>query len=137
MTRRGDKSDAPRILTQQEIDLMLDGDRRQVDRVMLTQINDLARAFITFKYDEFPEHAEKEDEILDAIGRDPQKIRARGEFVDTLIERQRNRNRMMQKVSEGFALWAVILFAVFLLAVFKDSLVNFIQDVSVARQAKP
>lgn len=125
----------PRILTDEEIDAMLDGDRRKVDRVQLTLVNDLAKAFVEFRYEDFPMHAREEEKVLEALGKDPEKIRERREFVETLIERQRTRNAMMRKVSEGAALWAVILFLTFLGILFKDAIVHWLQDVTAARQS--
>ena len=127
----------PRILTDEEIDTMLDGDRRKVDRVQLTLTNDLAKAFVEFRYEDFPQHAKDEDVILNAIGRDPEKVRERREFVETLIERQRSRNAMMRKVSEGAAIWAVILFLGFLFVVFRDGIVHWLQDASATSQHIP
>lgn len=127
----------PRILTDEEIDTMLDGDRRKVDRVQLTLTNDLAKAFVEFRYQDFPNHAAAEDKILDAIGRDPEKVRARREFVETLIERQQARNAMMRKVSEGTALWAVILFLTFMGYILKDSIIHWLQDIGIASAHTP
>jgi len=102
----------PHVLTEEEIELYLKGDRREIDRLILYSINRLTAVIIP--------HAKREDErdaqsdllLKDLGGVDTMVLRA--EFVDNLIKRQDVRNRMMEKVSQSTLTWALIAFFGFL-----------------------
>lgn len=91
----------PRILSEQEIELYLRGDRREIDRLILLSINRIAATLIP--------HAERENRIseqLEAIG-GMDGITERAKFVDELIERQKARNQALWKVAQSSVAWAL------------------------------
>lgn len=98
----------PRILSEQEIELYLRGDRREIDRLILLSINRIAATLIP--------HAERENKIaehLAAIG-GMEGIAERARFVDALIERQKARNQALWKVAQSGVAWALPVFLGFL-----------------------
>ena len=114
MTER-DHAHAPQVFSDEEIEMFLAGDRRQIDRHMLYCLNRIAEVLI--------KHTEKEDAFQDSLaeigGEDA--IKARAEYVDSLIKRNDTRTAMMQKVSESAVGWALIAFLGFLaMAVWHD-----------------
>ena len=91
----------PRILSEQEIELYLRGDRREIDRIILLSINRIAATLIP--------HAERENKIaeqLAAIG-GMDGIAERARFVDAMIERQKARTQAMWKVAQSGVTWAL------------------------------
>lgn len=91
----------PRILSEEEIELYLRGDRREIDRLILLSINRIAAMLIP--------HAERENKIaeqLAAIG-GMDGIAERARFVDALIERQKARNQALWKVAQSGIAWAL------------------------------
>lgn len=138
----------PRVLSDDEIDALLDGDRRKIDRVLMTLMNDTAVALMEFRYQDFPMHAEDEKKLIEAVKDraeefhralgEPKSVSKRAEFIDTLIEEKKARRDMMRHVAKGLALWAVIGFGVFLLTVGKDAVVHWIAEIrSSTPQVKP
>ena len=96
-----EKSETPRVLTDEEIELYTRGERREVDRLILLSLNRLAATLIP--------HAERETRIteqLEAIG-GMDGIAERARFVDALIERQKARNQAMWKVAQSGVAWAL------------------------------
>ena len=110
-----DKDFQPRILSDEEIDLYLRGDRREIDRLILLSINRIAATLIP--------HAERENRIsqqLDSIG-GMDGIAERARFVDALIERQKARNQMLWKVAQSGVAWALpVLLGFFAMAVWNS-----------------
>ena len=91
----------PRILSDEEIELYLRGDRREIDRLILLSINRIAATLIP--------HAERENKIaeqLAAIG-GMEGIAERARFVDALIERQKARTQALWKVAQSGVAWAL------------------------------
>lgn len=91
----------PRILSEEEIELYLRGDRREIDRLILLSINRIAATLIP--------HAERETRLtehLAAIG-GMEGIAERAHFVDALIERQKARNQALWKVAQSGVAWAL------------------------------
>ena len=98
----------PRVLSDEEIDLYLRGDRREIDRLILLSINRISATLIP--------HAERENRIadqLEAIG-GMDRIAERARFVDTLIEKQKARNEALWKVAQSGVAWALPLMIGFL-----------------------
>ena len=98
----------PRVLSDEEIDLYLRGDRREIDRLILLSINRISATLIP--------HAERENRIadqLEAIG-GMDGIAERARFVDTLIEKQKARNEALWKVAQSGVAWALPLMIGFL-----------------------
>ena len=91
----------PRILSDEEIELYLRGDRREIDRLILLSINRIAATLIP--------HAERENKIaehLAAIG-GMEGIAERARFVDAMIERQKARTQALWKVAQSGVAWAL------------------------------
>ena len=91
----------PRILSEEEIELYLRGDRREIDRLILLSINRIAATLIP--------HAERENKIseqLAAIG-GMDGIAERARFVDAMIESQKARTQAMWKVAQTGFTWAL------------------------------
>ena len=107
----------PRVLSDEEIEMYLKGDRRDIDRLILYSLNRLAAVLVP--------HAEKEEEWLEKLNElgGFAKIRERAEVVDSLIEKNNARAMMMNKVSQSTLTWAVIAFAGFLLATLWNDLI--------------
>jgi len=111
----------PRVLSEEEIEMYLKGDRREVDRLMLFSLNRLAAALIP--------HAEQEERMLSeftSLG-GMTAIHARCEFIDELIARSKGRRDMMDKVSQSTLTWALIAFFGFLAVSTWDSIVHAIK----------
>ena len=92
----------------EEIDIILDADRRQIDKFMLHCMNEIKAKVI--------EHTARESIVLAAVesvgGIDG--IKGRAMYVDALIEKTKSRAAMMRKVSESTVTWALIAFLGFL-----------------------
>ena len=126
MTER-DHAHAPKVFSDEEIEMFLAGDRRQIDRHMLYCLNRIATVLI--------KHTEKEDAFHDSLaeigGEDA--IKKRADYVDSLIKRNDARTAMMQKVSESAVGWALIAFLGFLaIAVWHD----IVEAIKMALKAK-
>ena len=97
-----DANDAsPRILTEEEIEIYLRGDRRDIDRLILLSINRIAATLIPHVVRE-----NKLSEQLEAIG-GMDGIAERARFVDALIERQKARTQMFWKIAQSSVTWAL------------------------------
>lgn len=90
-----------KTFTEGEIDMLLSGDRREVDKLLLHGINALSEALI-------PSLG-----VISELG-DTKGVRARIAWIDCEIEKQRVRTNMMRKVSESLVIWAAIAFVGFL-----------------------
>lgn len=113
-------SDTPqlKIYSQEEIEIFLSGDRREVDRLLLHGINNLAVVLIS--------HAEREEAIFAPMGT-PEDVRTRTIWVDLQVKKQEKRNSMMQKVAESTTAWALIAFLGFVALASWDSIVSLIK----------
>ena len=95
------------LLSEEEIEFYLKGDRRDVDKLLLKSINRLTAIIVP--------HAVKEDkrdeawamaiERLGGLG----KIEERAVYVDALLEKQKARTAAFRKISESTALWALLI----------------------------
>lgn len=133
-------ADTPHIMSDEEIDLMLSGDRRQVDKIMLKSINRLTEVIVP--------HALREDErdrqfdsvmeqiggsqsiiarakVVDNIIRDAEIDAARKAFIDAMIDKQTKRNAMMEKVSTSNVIWASIAFLGYLAYILREAIVAY------------
>jgi len=92
----------------EEIEFILDGDRRKVDRFMLNCMNEIKATLIS--------HTEKDNVVLEAVEHigGLQGIKNRASYVDALIEKTNSRAAMMRKVSESTVTWALIAFLGFI-----------------------
>ena len=107
MTER-DHAHAPKVFSDEEIEMFLAGDRRQIDRHMLYCLNRIAAVLI--------KHVEKEDAFRDTLaeigGEDA--IKARAEYVDSVIKKNNRWAEAFEKISQSTTTWALIAFLGFL-----------------------
>lgn len=111
----------PHVLSDEEIEMYLKGDRREVDRLILFSLNRLAACLIP--------HARQEEKFLDevdALG-GMEAIAKRAAFVDGLITQQETKTRMMEKVSQSSITWALLAFFGFLAVATWDAIVHAIK----------
>ena len=114
--------------TDEEIEIILDADRRQVDKFMLHCMNEIKATLV--------DHTERDNIALSAIesvgGIDG--IRSRAEYVDALIEKTTARAQMMKKVSESTATWALIAFLGFLCVAAWHEIVDYAKAALAVKQ---
>jgi len=88
-----------KVYSEEEINLYLEGERRHVDRLLLEGLNSITKVLIV--------HANKEEEVLEELGT-PEQIKLRRLWIDARIKRQENIDKLINRVVEGAALWAVL-----------------------------
>lgn len=111
----------PRILSAEEIEMYLKGDRQEVDRLILFSLNRLASTLVP--------HAEREEKVmaeLDRLG-GMDAIAARAEYVDAMIARSKAKTQMIDKVAQSSLAWALIAFLGFLAVAAWESAVRAIK----------
>ena len=98
----------PKVLSSDEIELYLSGDRRHVDRLILTSLNRISSTLI--------DHTKREDGIWDAIDEigGLVGVRTRAEFIDSLIERNKSRAAAWSKIAQSSSTWALVAVLAFL-----------------------
>ena len=113
--------------TDEEIEIILDADRRQVDKFMLHCMNEIKSTLV--------DHTERENIVLAAVesvgGIDG--IRSRASYVDALIEKTTARAQMMKKVSESTVTWALIAFLGFLCVATWHEIVDYVKAALVVK----
>lgn len=111
----------PRVLSDEEIELYLKGDRREVDRLMLFSLNRLAAALIP--------HITSEEEFQDRLKQlgGIEGITARATYVDSLIKKNTAKAVMMEKVSQSTVVWAFLAFCGFLAISVWESIVHAVK----------
>ncbi len=82
-----------------------------------SKINTTSNELREFKEVDFREHVEAEQKVLDAAG-EPEMLRKKLAFIDTLIEAQIDRKALRKKVIESATVWAVIAFLGYLAIIF-------------------
>lgn len=113
------------VLSDEEIDLCLQGDRRGIDKLLLTNSNRLTALVLSHTKREDERNA-KEDVIWTQIG-GTDAIKLRAEFVDTLILAQQKRNAMMDKVTTSNVIWASVTFLGYTLWVLREAVVAYLK----------
>lgn len=105
----------PRVLSDEEIEIIIGGERRAIDKHILFSLNRLADAHER-TLNEFKNHQEKEDQMVEDVKRigGMEAIAKRAEYVDSIIKRNNDRSAMMRKVSESSLNWALLAFFGFL-----------------------
>ena len=97
-----DNDEKPKVLSHDEIELYLSGDRRHVDRLILTSLNRISVTLI--------DHMRRADGVWDALedigGLDS--IKTRADFIDSLIERNKKRAAAWGKIAQSSAVWALV-----------------------------
>ncbi|TXH41846.1 MAG: hypothetical protein E6Q97_36785 [Desulfurellales bacterium] len=111
----------PHIYTEAEIDLFLKGDRRDVDKLVLTSINAIAHAFITFRDLEFRPHVIEENQMKDALG-DPADVERRRVWLDLQIKKEMDRAALRQKILEASLLRVIPIALLAVMAIFATGL---------------
>lgn len=106
MTKTQDLPQDLKVYSPEEIEIFMSGDRREVDRLLLHGMNNLAIVLMS--------HARQEEEIFKGMGTAAD-VKLRMAWVDAQIEKQKLSNGMMRKVMESSVTWAVILFLGFTL----------------------
>lgn len=113
------------VLSDEEIDLYLKGDRRSIDKLLLTNSNRLTALVLSYMKCEDERNA-KEDVIWKQLG-GTDAIKLRAEFVDTLILAQQKRNAMMDKVTTSNVIWASVTFLGYTLWVLREAVVAYLK----------
>ena len=105
----------PKVFSDEEIEMFLTGDRRQIDRHILYSLNRLAVVLIP--------HCRREEAVdakLEDLG-GFEAIIARAEYVDSLIKKNNRWADAFEKISQSTITWALIAFLGFLaMAVWHD-----------------
>ena len=98
----------PKVLSGDEIELYLSGDRRQVDRLILTSLNRISATLI--------DHTKRDDRMWDSIDEigGLMSIKTRADFVDSLITRNEKRAAAWGKIAQSSAVWALLAVLAFL-----------------------
>lgn len=89
------------VYTSEEIDLLLEGDRRQIDRLVLVSLNAITANLLP--------HMDREEEYLSILG-PLEDLRTTMEWVKTQIALKKARTDMMNKVAGSAITWALISF---------------------------
>ena len=118
----------PHVLSEEEINLYLQGDRREVDRLILYSLNRLAAAH-EIQTRECAVHKKRDEDWQEDVERlgGIDKINERAEFVNELIEQSKARRRMMEKVASSTTTWALIAFLGFLVAATWEHIVRAVR----------
>lgn len=114
-----------KIYTQEEIEIFLSGDRREVDRLLLTGLNNLAKSLLP--------HMEREEKTFDIMGND-EVIRTRAEWIDAQVIKMNKRSAMMQKVTEQVGVWVLIAFLGFVAFSVWDHFVDVVKTHQAGRK---
>ena len=107
-----------REFTKEEIDIFLAGDRREIDRLLLYGLNNIAHILIP--------HMEAEVAISEVLGT-PKEVAARVAWIDAQISKQKVKNKMMAKVAESTVGWALVAFLGFLAYATWDYVVDLVK----------
>lgn len=118
----------PHVLSEEEIELYLKGDRREVDRLILYSLNRLAAAneVQTLQCAQHKAQAEEWDETIMGLG-GTKAISDRARFVDAMILRQEKRRAMMERVIQAAWFWVIPAFLAFVAASMWDSIISAIK----------
>lgn len=111
----------PNIYTDEQMELMLAGDRRDIDRLIIRGLNTLTAVFLTFRDTEFRPHLMAESSMVKALGT-PAEVESRRIWLDLQIKREQQRQRLRAKVLESSVLWALPIVLSFMLLAFSDGL---------------
>ena len=113
----------PPVYTDEQIEAILAGDNRDIDRIMMRMVNALTVSFITFRDSEFRTHVREETAIFDALGT-ADEIEQRRIWLDLQIKREQTRAKFREKIIISSALWALPFILAFLVITFSDGLRN-------------
>lgn len=123
--RRASDEFPPRILSDDEIEMYLKGDRREVDRLILFSLNRLAACIVPHAHrEEMREQDQKM--LLERLGGVDVMLK-RAKFVDASIAAVESRTKMMSKVADSSVTWAFIAFLGFIVFSVGESVVHIIK----------
>ena len=92
----------PKVFSEEEINMFLKGDRRDIDRLLLYSMNRIAAVLIP--------HTEREAKftaLLEEVG-GTESIKERADYVNSLIEKNKKRSAAFDKISQSTVTWALI-----------------------------
>lgn len=101
---------SPKIYSDEEIEMFLKGDRRDIDKLLLYTMNRIAAVLIP--------HAEREDQFM-AVIKDVgglEAVKERADYIDSLIRKNNKRSAAFAKIAESTITWALIAATGFVLA---------------------
>ena len=113
-----DKPPELKIYSTEEIEIFLSGERREVDRLLLHGLNNLAIVMIP--------HVNREDALYESMG-SHEKIRQRAAWIDAQIDAQLKRNGMMGRIAEASLIAVFLLFIGYIGVALWDHTVALIQ----------
>ena len=98
----------PHVLSNEEIDMYLKGDRRDVDRLLLYGLNRLTAVIVP--------HAMREETIINKIEElgGLRGMEDRAVYVNSMIKKNADKSAMMEKVTQSVILWVLIAFLGFM-----------------------
>lgn len=117
--------DSPRVLSEEEIEMYLKGDRREVDRLILLSINRLSSFLMPLAKKE-EDRALENVRLIESLG-GIDAMSKRAGYVDALIKQAEAKTRMMEKVSQSSILWVLLPFFGFVASSMWDSAVRAIK----------
>lgn len=127
------------IYSDEEIDLLLDGNQRAVDRLLLVSINSIAAAFVDFRDNEFKAHIREEIQMVTSLG-DAKEVLARRIWIDAQIKKEMEMAALRKKLLEASLLWVLpILIGGYLTIMqtgIKHKLLEWLAPASAESQAK-
>lgn len=113
--------DHPHILSEDEIDLYLKGNREEIDRLILLSLNRVTCVLLPLC-----EGHKTCLSGLTSIG-GLTCISERAEYVDSLIERQKKRNAAWNKIAQSATIWALLAFLGFISMAVWEAVAHSIQ----------
>lgn len=119
----------PRILSEAEVEIIISGERKAVDRHIIFSLNLLAEAHER-TLSMIEKHQEKEEGLITSIENigGIGAITSRANYVDSMIERRKVRIAMMRKVAESSVTWALLLFFAFLASAVWNDVVRCLRE---------
>lgn len=107
-----------KVYSPEEIEMIVSGDGRGVDRILLHSVNNLAAVLIS--------HSAHNEKTIEALGTQAE-IKVRVAWVNAQVKRQEKRNEMMAKVADSSLAYAVVAFLGFIAYSSWDAIVQSIQ----------
>ena len=101
--------------------MFLQGDRRQVDRLILTGMNSMVKTFLDFRDNEFRPHVAEENEMKEALG-DSKDVERRRIWLDLQIKKEMDRSRLMDKALEASVLKVIPIILLGIIMIFVTGL---------------
>lgn len=100
MSTEQDKHKDPTVYSPEAIEMLLDGSRRQIDKLLLQGLNDLTKSFVNFRDQEFRPHVEEEKILQKALG-EPAEVERRRLWLDLQIAKEESCAKIRAKVLES------------------------------------